>query len=110
MTDNNVVSMTPQDPAIPQQPLTDEQRIDSIKMFLFQGILKHYQEFSASINRLPCDQNLKRIIVEKVDDTWLWVKEAFNVLQIQLPQPLEATKVPSKTQSKSKKIQKSKKR
>lgn len=109
MTDNIAqLPVTPQTPPqVPQPPMTDEQRIDSIKIFLFQGCLKHYQEFSGSINRLPVDANLKRIVIEKIDDVWLWVKEAFNVLQIQLPRPPQ---VESKSQQKRKKAQKSKKK
>lgn len=113
MTDTNVVPMTqqsqqPTSPQMPQQPQTDAERIDAIKLFLFQGSLKHYQEFSSGVQRLPCDSNLKRIILEKLDDAWLWVKEAFQVLQIELPKPPQV--VPSKSAQKRKKAQKSKKR
>lgn len=71
-------------PQAPQTPMTNEQRIDAIKTFLFGEHLKYYQALSGEINKLPTDANIKRIIIEKLDDVWLWVKEAFNVLNIVL--------------------------
>ena len=107
MTDNIAhLPVPPQSPPqVPPQPvpqMTEEQQIESIKGFLFQGSLKHYQDFSAGINRLPMDGNLKRIIIEKLDDAWLWVKEGFQVLQIQLPKPPEAPKAMKKAIKKKK--------
>lgn len=94
---------------IPQTPpslLTEAEQIESIKSFLFQGLLKSYQEFSAGINRLPADANIKRITIERLDDAWLWVKEMFYVLQIELPKSPE---VPTKSQKKRRAVQKNKK-
>lgn len=112
MTDNvQQVQNPPQTPPqAPQPQLTDEQRIEAIKNFLFSEMLKCYQEFSVKINNLPIDGNLKRIIIEKLDDSWLWVKESFNVLQIQLHTAQPKEEAPAKSQQKRHKAQKSKKR
>jgi hypothetical protein len=91
MTDTQAA--TPVEPAQPAQPLlTEEQQIDSIKTFLFQGIFKNFQDYSAAIQRLPLNENMKRIILEWADTSWVWVKEAFNVLEIKLPQAVEVKK------------------
>jgi hypothetical protein len=105
MTDNVAVLPTPPQtpPQVPSQPTTDAERIDAIKTFLFQGCLKQYQDLSASITRLSVNDNLKRIIIEKLDDAWLWVKEAFQVLQIELPQPPKVIDMPSKGKKGAKK-------
>lgn len=89
MTDTEQAGVSPsQAPQPPAPPiLTEEQQIESIKMFLFQGIAKSYNEMSVQIKRLPVDPNLVRIMIEKLDDVWVWVKESFNVLQISLPKP-----------------------
>lgn len=109
MTDN--AQATPaqaqQPPAAPPPVLTEEQQIESIKIFLFQGLMKSYSEMSLQIKRLPIDPNLVRIMIEKLDDVWVWVKESFNVLQISLPKPPQDE---SKSQAKRKEKQKKKKR
>lgn len=86
MTDMIEQQAAPQAP----QPMTNEQRVEAIKTFLFQNVMKKYQDLSGDVNNLCIDQNLKRIIIEKLDDAWLWVKEAFNVLQVQFPEEPKA--------------------
>jgi hypothetical protein len=93
-------------PAAPQ-PLTEEQQIEQIKLFLFQGILKNYQDYLAAIQRLPLAEGLKFKIIGHLDDSWVWVKEAFNVLQITLPKPPQPE---SKSKTKRKAAQKGKKK
>ena len=92
MTDTNAANDSALSTATQAPQLTEQEQIESIKNFLFQGVLKPYQDLSNAINRLPVDANLKRITIEKLDDAWLWVKEAFQVLDVQLPKEPEKPK------------------
>lgn len=84
MTDNANVSAQP---PVEQPQLTPEQQVESIRNFLFEGVVKHYNGLSQAVTRLPVNANLKRLATEQLDTAWLWIKECFQVLEINLPEP-----------------------
>lgn len=103
MTDaNKVIQDNDVPPSVEQIELTPEEKIESIKTYLFTGVLRNFQAYSDSIARLPVDDSLKMIIRLFNDTTWLWVKEAFQVLKIESPAAPRAEKKKKVKQKKKK--------
>jgi hypothetical protein len=66
----------------PLPPMTDEQKNEAIRSYLFQQLVTKYREFSAFINGLPFEPRLKDIISKEFDDGFLWAKEACAIIQV----------------------------
>lgn len=83
MTSNNDISL----PAAEQNPMTEEQKYQAIKQYLYNQFCEKYHEFCKFLNSIPFDQKLKDIVIKEFDDGYLWAKEAFTTLK--LPQMAE---------------------
>ena len=72
-------------PETQTSPMSEDQRLEAIKNFLFQQLHQKYQDLSKQVNDIPFNPELKKLIVMYFDIGFLWAKEAFQVLQLNPP-------------------------
>lgn len=66
-------------PSIEDQKKEIKQRADQAKNILLQTFINHYQTYSQFLNQLPFDAAFKHVILERLNESFLWAKEAFIV-------------------------------
>ena len=67
-------------PETQTSPMSEDQRLEAIKNFLFQQLHQKYQDLSKQVNDIPFNPELKKLIVMYFDTGFLWAKEAFQVI------------------------------
>jgi hypothetical protein len=77
------------------QTANDNDLIDQVKIHLLNGIVDDYRSFSNSIARLPLQPNVKNIVFQYLDTAYLWIKEGFHSMEINIPEKKPETEVVS---------------
>ncbi len=87
-----------------QTEMTQEQRKNAIKEYLFKQYLEKYQDISKFINQLPIAFKMKEIVIEHFDTAYLWGRESFATLDLDGVQhePVATDPVPEATKAKKK--------
>lgn len=67
---------------------TNTESVDKYRNDLFSSFLDIYKMHSNFIRKLPIPENLKQIILTRLDDSYLWTKESFLMLSLAIPTPI----------------------